>query len=131
MTRFLWVCALMLAAVSARADERVEATISGQIAAFRAGDFASAFEFASPNIRRIFRSPENFERMVRQGYSVMLNPVDMQFVSAREEGGALWQRVLFRDLHGEVYFFDYEMVQGPEGWRINAVERVKMPEPSA
>ena len=131
MTRFLCVLAVMLAALSARADEGVEAAISGQIAALRAGDFVTAFEFASPNIRQIFRTPENFEDMVRQGYAVMLNPVDMQFMTARQEGEALWQRVLYRDLHGEVQVFDYQMVQAPEGWRINAVVRVKMPAPSA
>lgn len=131
MKRIFFVMALIAMAASARAEEGIEATISGQIDAFRGGEFAAAFDYASPNIRRIFRDPQNFEAMVRQGYGVMLNPVDMQFLGLREEGGALWQRVLYRDLHGEVHVFDYEMIEGPEGWKINAVARVRMPAPSA
>ncbi len=131
MKRIFLALALACAAVSVRAEDGIEATIKSQIEAFRGGEFAAAFEYASPNIQRIFRDPQNFEAMVRQGFGVMLNPVDMQFLGLRDEGGALWQRVLYRDLHGEVYLFDYAMIEGPEGWKIDAVVRVRMPSPSA
>lgn len=130
MRRFLMGFVLCLAALGARADDAMEAVISRQVDAFRAGDFAGAFEFASPTIKRMFRDPENFEAMVRRGYGVMINPADMQFLALREEGGKQWQRVLYRDVYGEVYLFDYDMIEGPDGWLINAVERVRMAQPS-
>ncbi|UYV37743.1 DUF4864 domain-containing protein [Rhodobacteraceae bacterium D3-12] len=135
MARYLIALVMVFATMgggSARAQGGgIEATVSGQIEAFRAGDFAAAFGYASPGIQGIFQTLENFGMMVRQGYGVLLNPADMQFLNAREEGGKLWQRVLYRDVHGEIHIFDYEMIKGPEGWKIGAVNRVEMPKPSA
>lgn len=135
MIRILAIMVMVCAAWSADSgnaqESGIKATVKGQVEAFRAGDFEAAFSFASPVIQNVFRTPENFGVMVRQGYGVLLNPADMQFLNAREEGGKLWQRVLYRDVHGEIHLFDYEMINGPEGWKIGAVNRVDMPKPSA
>ena len=56
-----------LAFAASAQNAEVEATIDGQIEAFLADDFNRAFTFASPNIQQIFRTPENFGLMVRQG----------------------------------------------------------------
>ncbi|MDQ2093919.1 DUF4864 domain-containing protein [Rhodalgimonas zhirmunskyi] len=109
----------------------MEQAIAGQIAAFRADDFATAFAFAAPKIQGAFGDAANFGAMVRGGYSVMLNPADMQFLARRVEGGILWQRVLYRDIHGGIHIFDYEMIEGVNGWLIGAVVPVAQPKVSA
>ena len=48
-------------------SEEIEANIAAQIKAFEADDFVTAFTFASPNIQNLFRTPENFGAMVRNG----------------------------------------------------------------
>lgn len=109
----------------------MEAVIAHQIDAFRADDLATAFSFAAPKIQAAFGDPANFGAMVRSGYAVMLNPADMQFLARRDEGGILWQRVLYRDIHGGIHVFDYEMIEGEDGWRIGAVVPVPQPKVSA
>ena len=48
-----------------RAD--IQAVISAQIEAFRAGDVAGAFAYASDGIRRIFGTADTFATMVGRG----------------------------------------------------------------
>ncbi len=43
-------------------------TIDGQIKAFLAGDDATAYGYAAPNVRRIFPTLETFMAMVTSGY---------------------------------------------------------------
>ena len=44
--------------------EDVQATINGQFQAFLEDDVRRAFAFASPSIRSIFKTPQNFGDMV-------------------------------------------------------------------
>lgn len=107
---------------SARADAAaVQAVIAAQIAAFRADDAAGAFSHASPAIRDIFRTPVNFARMVQQGYPMVWRPAEVRFLSAEVIAGRLVQPVLVRDSAGALHVLDYEMIAGPDGWKINAV----------
>ena len=55
----------------------IEGVIGNQIEAFKADNFVEAFEFASPNIRGMFRTPENFGRMVTQGYPMVWRPAEV------------------------------------------------------
>jgi len=43
----------------------------------------------------------------------------------RTVAGSLWQRVRITDQKGQSYLLDYQMVEGPEGWLINAVQLQK------
>ncbi|MEM7320650.1 MAG: DUF4864 domain-containing protein, partial [Pseudomonadota bacterium] len=82
MHRFL--LAVVLAAVfstSANAQStEIEANITAQIEALKVDDFAAAFEFASPQIQQIFRTPENFGAMVQSGYPMVWRPADVRFL---------------------------------------------------
>lgn len=110
----------------------IEAVITGQMAAFEADDFAGAFEFASPTIRSMFRTVENFGAMVRGGYPMVWRPGEVSFLEAREIDGSLWQKVLIRDRAGAVHLLDYQMVQGDDGrWLINAVQILPAPDLAA
>lgn len=126
MKQVLWAGILALMAVlPARADEAaIRSVISSQIEAFLADDFERAFEFASPTIQDIFKTPDQFGRMVREGYPMVWRPADVQFLSIDEINGVLWQTVQVQDGQGNAFLVGYQMVEGPEGWKINAV-RVK------
>lgn len=122
------VClSLPAAAPVAAQDNPMEKTILDQIEAFKADDFATAFTFASPSIKSIFMSPENFGRMVKQGYPMVHRPGSVRMLESREVGGRLWQKVMITDQTGRTHILDYQMVEGPEGWLINGVQL--LPEP--
>ena len=57
----------------------IRKVIEAQIGAFRADDGERAFGYASPNIRQIFRSAENFMAMVRNGYQPVYRPRSVRF----------------------------------------------------
>lgn len=138
MTRIIAALALALSfglSLPARAQDEPEAAIRGviqsQIEAFLQDDFATAFTFASPAIRGIFQTPENFGVMVRNGYPMVWRPEAVEFGELREIGGRLWQRVIVRDAEGRLHALDYQMVPGEDGWRINGVQLLQAPEVGA
>ncbi|MCX8954459.1 DUF4864 domain-containing protein [Ruegeria sp. NA] len=109
----------------------IEANIAAQIQAFRADDFATAFTFASPSIQRLFRNPDNFGAMVRNGYPMVWRPADVRFLELREVDGALWQKVMITDGNGRVHLLDYQMIPLTEGWKINGVQLLGAADPAA
>lgn len=130
-----WMLAVVLAvgmvsAVAAQ-DTDIEGVIGSQIEAFQADDFVGAFEFAHPSIRNIFRTPENFGRMVTEGYPMVWRPAEVTYLELRDVGGDLWQKVQIVDSDGAVHLLDYRMVQTPEGWKINGVQLLEAPGVSA
>lgn len=130
-----WMLAVVLAigmvsAVAAQ-DTDIEGVIGSQIEAFQADDFVGAFEFAHPSIRNIFRTPENFGRMVTQGYPMVWRPAEVTYLELRDVGGDLWQKVQIVDSDGAVHLLDYRMSQTPEGWKINGVQLLETPGVSA
>jgi hypothetical protein len=117
---------LSLLALPAFADEArnpdIEATINNQLQAFTAEDFVTAFTFASPFIKDIFGTPENFGAMVTQGYPMVAHPGNVQMLELRQVAGGLWQRVMITDQAGATHMLDYQMIETPEGWQINGVQ---------
>lgn len=99
----------------------IEQVITSQIEAFLADDFDTAFTFAAPAIRRLFRTPENFGRMVREGYPMVWRPSRVEFLTLERRDGMLVQRVLIEDSAGAYYVAEYMMVRAGEGWQINGV----------
>lgn len=117
----LILAAAVALASPARADG-IDSTIRSQFDAFLADDFARAFTFASPTIKGIFGTPENFGAMVRQGYPMVHRPADVKMLERREVQGTQIQRVLVTDQAGRTHVLDYQMVETPEGWQINGVQ---------
>lgn len=103
-------------------DPAIEGTIQSQFDAFLKNDVTTAFSFASPGIKGMFGTPENFGRMVQNGYPMVWRPAEVQYLELREVAGNLWQRVMVTDQSGRTHLLDYQMVQTPEGWQINAVQ---------
>lgn len=99
----------------------IRSVISGQIEAFRADDFETAFSFASPSIKQLFGSFERFGEMVQSGYPMVWRPGDVQFSELTDRGGRKVQSVFVTDQDGVPYVLDYEMVSGDGRWQINGV----------
>lgn len=118
-----------LAVLPARADDAADiaAVIGDQMQAFTARDLDRAFSHASPTIKGLFGDPANFGRMVAQGYPTVWDNSRTRFLDLREVAGGLWQRVEVTGADGTVRYYDYQMIRGPEGWQINAVQPVELP----
>ncbi|MEM1234031.1 MAG: DUF4864 domain-containing protein [Pseudomonadota bacterium] len=105
----------------------IQATISGQMEAFRADDFERAFSFAAPNIKGMFGTAERFGSMVRNGYPMVWRNTNVRYLELRELGGRMWQMVQVEDQDGGFHYLDYLMVETENGWQIGAVQF--LPEP--
>lgn len=109
-------------ALGATADPKaIQSVIDQQLDAFQQDDFAAAMEFASPVLKRYFRTPENFGRMVTQGYPMVWRPGTVRYLENRIENGEHWQRVMITDQQGATHVLDYRMQETSDGWRINGV----------
>ena len=120
---FIWLFAAFPAAAQ-DVESRIHGVITDQIDALSSGDFDRAFSYASNTLHDIFRSPENFGTMVNNGYDMILNPRDVAFQDIEPRDGALWQKVLITDEKGALHTLIYEMIETPEGLRINSVQLV-------
>lgn len=125
---FFGAALTLIAAFGASAQQaEIESTISSQFEAFKADDFEGAFQFASPNLQLMFRSPENFRQMVTTGYPMVWRPAEVSYLELREIEGALWQKVQITDAKGFTHLLDYQMVETDAGWRIAAVQILDAP----
>lgn len=100
----------------------IQSTIQSQLDAFLVDDYAKAFTFASPMIKGIFGTPNNFGTMVQQGYPMVARHGAVQMLELRTVAGNLWQRVMITDTMGRTHLLDYMMIETAEGWQINAVQ---------
>ena len=123
--------AACLALPAVAQEEPIRNTIQSQIDAFQADDFVRAFTFASPTIKGMFGTPENFGMMVKQGYPMVYRPAEVQMMELREVAGDQWQRVRITDQAGAGWYLDYMMVETAEGWQINAVQILPAPDMGA
>lgn len=115
------VLAIGLAGPAPAQQPEIESVISRQMEAFLDDDVATAFGFASPAIKRLFGTPENFGAMVRRGYPMVWRPAEVTFLGLERSDGALVQNVMVRDGAGAVHVLAYEMIETAEGWQINGV----------
>ncbi|MEM0949845.1 MAG: DUF4864 domain-containing protein [Pseudomonadota bacterium] len=114
-------------AFAQESDPEIPGVIQSQIDAFLQDDFATAFGFASPGIKRFFGSPDRFGQMVRQGYPMVWRPGDVQFLDQEPKDGAIHQKVLITDRAGVQHVLDYQMIPTDEGWQINGVQILRAP----
>ena len=129
MPKRLVILAAVLWAATATAQDAPgpKKVISDQIAAFLAGDVDAAFGYASPGIQRLFQTPENFGRMVEEGYPMVWAPAEVLFLDQRTEGVTLMQRVMITDQAGAVHVLDYQMLDTGAGWEIGGVTILQAP----
>ncbi len=111
-------------------EAEIQGTINSQLEAFETDDFATAFTFASPNLRAYFRTPEIFGQMVTQGYPMVWRPGEVRYLELRENSGTYWQKVMITDEAGRLHLLEYRMVQTSEGWRISGVQLLDSSDPA-
>jgi hypothetical protein len=122
------IFATLMATVTAQSGEveqkEAQAIITGQIEAFKSGQDAAAYSYASPFIKGIFPDISVFMGMVKQGYPQVYNPKSYDFGRAKEPtAGKVVQEVLITGPDGKPWTALYDMVRQADGtWKINGVQ---------
>ena len=115
------LCLAGAAAAQERAEVEAREVILRQLAAFRAGDYRTAYSFASREIQGLF-DPAAFERMVRGGYPQIARSTDAWVTETNlAENGRLYVWLRIRGADGVFVRALYEMVWDSSRWRINGV----------
>jgi hypothetical protein len=124
MKYFFVAVVLLIATIApAWADKaEIQKTIQSQINAFQEDDFEVAFEFASPNIQRIFKSSKRFGVMVSQSYPMVYRPADVRFLELEAVQDEFWQKLQIQDQQGRYHIMAYRMISVDGKWLINGVQ---------
>ena len=102
--------------------EDVQETISGQLEAFLQDDFDTAFKFASPSIRSMFKTSKNFGQMVQRGYPMVWRPQRYNFLEHRKDLAGRAQDIQIIDQSGTAHYLRYFLIDTVNGWKISGVQ---------
>ncbi len=130
--RFIAVIFVFISTILA-ADEQtdIQNTISNQLEAFASDDFTEAFTHASPGIKDIFGSVDNFSRMVKKGYPMVWRYNNFQFLKLEETPQGYSQIVRITDKKDELFLLKYFMKNISGIWKISGVTIIKASDFSA
>jgi hypothetical protein len=97
--------------------------ISGQIQAFRDRDAPTAFSYAGAAFQVSFQNADIFfETIVRSGYAPIMESHSHSFGGYRMLGGkAVLQQVRLVGNNQQLYEAIYQLIEEPEGWRVQGV----------
>ena len=110
--------------VSEPVKKELTATIEGQLAAFRANDYAKAFTFASTDIQGMF-APADFEKMVKTAYPVIAHSVSTEYGIMFDTGEQAVVNVHIKDADKKDVEYQYLLKKEAGSWKINGVSEVK------
>ena len=97
----------------------IQQVINDQLKALKAGDGSKAMTYSVPGIRQQFGTPERFLRMVREGYSALLEARSSTFLQGAVIGGATIQPLQLVLQDNTVVVALYQMEKQKDGrWRI-------------
>jgi len=132
MFRFIAVFLIFISTMLA-ADEQtdIQNTISNQLKAFAVDDFSEAFTHASPGIKDIFGSVENFSTMVKKGYPMVWRYDNFQFLKLEETLQGYSQTVRITDKKNELFLLKYFMTNISGIWKISGVSIIEASDFSA
>ena len=125
------VAQVQLDTPGAPAARGIEDVIQSQLNAFRVRDVEGAWRFASPMIQGMFGSPGNFGTMVSEGYPMVWDNSAARFLATRQDGITTYQRVLIEDAQGALHMLEYAMINDGDGWLINGVQVLQVPDVGA
>ena len=108
--------------LAAGPKEDVQVTISSQLQAFIDSDISKAFTYASPSIRSMFKTPENFGRMVKRGYPMVWRPEKVTFLEHKKSDQGRSQDVQIIDQEGATHYLRYYLSDTIYGWKISGVQ---------
>lgn len=120
--QFLAVCfctalLLLAPATQSRADDSgdVQAAITAQLDAFRAGDGNAAYSHAAPNVTAMFPTPEIFMSMVQRGYDPVYRSSGVTFGGLQPNGSGFRQEVFLSDATGQSWIASYTLARQSDG----------------
>ena len=90
--------------------------------AFLKDDFDTAFTFASPSIRSMFGTAQNFGQMVQRGYPMVWRPQKFNFLEHRKDSAGRAQDIQIIDQSGTAHYLRYFLVDTTKGWKISGVQ---------
>ena len=91
-----------------------------QLEAFQQDDFETAYSFASPIIKQIFKNADEFKRMVKSGYQAVYRPKSVNFGPVELIDGVPVLIVYLVDPDGIFVTATYTMQKQDNGeWLIN------------
>ncbi|MFQ3184575.1 MAG: hypothetical protein ACI9RO_001399 [Alteromonas macleodii] len=126
---FKIIAALVMFGTGAQAQNvSIEDVITSQLQAFVDRDVTEAWQYASPMIKGLFGTPENFGLMVRNAYPMVWDNSDVRFLDRTELLNRTRQEVQIQGPSGLFYILDYQMIETPNGWQINSVQVIPAPE---
>lgn len=106
--------------------KQTRAVIEAQLEAFKQGDSAKAFSYATPNIQTMFGDADTFMQMVRRGYDVVVRPASVRFVKFETDGMNALHAVQMIDRQKTLWNVYYVLQKRPDGtWRISSCETEK------
>ena len=112
--------------LSAADRSSIEHTIRQQIDAFGRDDADGAFRFASPDIRRLFGSSDDFMQMVRDRYEPVYRAGSVAFIALDSVGGQWIQVVQLTDGEGRVWRALFTMKRQPDkSWKVGGCQLVQ------
>lgn len=106
--------------------QAIEETIRQQLDAFGRDDADQAFGFATPDIRRMFGSSDDFLHMVRESYEPVYRAAGVQFVRLEAVDGHWVQTVQLVDGEGRVWRALFTMKRQPDRtWKVGGCQLVQ------
>jgi len=112
---------------SASADDAsvaaAQSSIDAQLKAFLADDNATAYNYAAPNVKKVFPTLDLFMNMVTTGYKPVQKPRSYSFGKSQWTGATtIAQQVFLVGPDGKDYEALYTLELQPDGvWRITGV----------
>jgi hypothetical protein len=101
----------------------IRSVIEKQLDAFQRDDAETAFSFASPNIRKLFQTPENFIAMVKADYRAVYRPRSVNFLEPAVIEGLALQPVQILGPDNVAVVAIYTMQRQEDGdWKIDGCE---------
>ena len=115
------------------ADEKadIQSTISDQLRAFASDNFIEAFTHASPGIKDIFGTVENFSNMVKKGYPMVWRYNNFEFLNLEETPQGYSQIVRITDQNDRLFLLKYFMKNVAGIWKISGVSIIEASDFSA
>lgn len=133
MRKVMMILAMVgwMAPALAQDRDAIQDVIGSQLQAFTDRDLATAWSHASPMIKGMFGTPANFGTMVERGYPMVWDNADRRFQELEGTDAQAMQKVFIRDTQGQGWILLYQMIETPQGWKINGVQVLPAPERSA
>jgi hypothetical protein len=104
--------------------DALHAVITGQLDAFRAGDYRAAYVFADREIRSQFPL-ERFEQMVKTAYPTIAQSVSANFGLTFDDGDEAVVNVRVVGADQKTIAYQYMLRRDGEAWRITGVALLK------